>query len=68
MTAIFKEINRRESLMPLKYLPNFKIKYGSKKIDQKSKKFVEEVKEYQKAEFLLHALETNPLLREIYEN
>lgn len=68
MTQIFTEISRRESLMPNKSNKAFKIKYGRKLNDQKSKKFIEEVKEYQKAEFLLHALETNPLLREICEN
>ena len=68
MTQVFAEINRRESLMPAKVQNQFKIKYGRTVKDQKSKRFIEEVKEYEKAEFLLHALETNPLLREICEN
>ena len=54
--------------MPPKYKHYFKIKHGAKTNDQRSKKFVEEIKEYEKAEFLLHALEDNPLLRELCEN
>jgi len=35
--------------------------------DQRTKRFVDEVKEYDKASYLLHALERNPLLAEICE-
>ena len=54
--------------MPPKTNNKFKIKYGMKTSDKRSKKFVEEIKEYEKAEFLLHALDTNPLLKELCEN
>ena len=68
MTGVFAEIERQEILMPSKYRQNFKIKYGRKLNDQKTKRFVDEVKEYRKAEFLLHALDSNPLLKEICDN
>jgi len=54
--------------MPKPYKQNFKIKYGRKTKDAVHKQFIEEVQEYRRAEFLVHALETNPLLREICEN
>lgn len=68
MHNVFQEIHRREEIMPPKHKQTFKIKFGAKNNDQHKKKFVQEVQEYRKAEFLLHALETNPLLREICEN
>lgn len=68
MTGVYQEIKRQEMLMPPKYRQNFKIKYGRKLTDQTKKKFVTEVREDRKAEFLLHALDTNPLLREICDN
>ena len=68
MHDVFQEVQRRESIMPPKYKQYFKIKHGPKTNDQRSKKFVEEIKEYEKAEFLLHALDSNPLLRELIEN
>lgn len=68
MHDVFQEVFRRESLMPPKYKHQFKIKYGKKTNDMRSSKFVEEIKEYEKAEFLLHALDQNPLLKELCEN
>ena len=68
MTHVYQEIHRRNMLMPPKYQPTFKIRYGKKINDQKSKKLVEEVDEAEKAAYLLTALETNPLLKEICEN
>ena len=68
MTHVYQEIHRRNMLMPPKYQPTFKIRYGKKINDQKSKKLVEEIDEAEKAAYLLTALETNPLLKEICEN
>ena len=68
MHDVFQEVFRRESIMPPKYKQYFKIKYGAKTSDQRSRKFVQEIKEYEKAEFLLHALDSNPLLKELCEN
>lgn len=68
LTDVFAEIQRRETIMPKPYKETFKIKYGRKTNDVVAKQFVQEIQEYRKAEFLVHALETNPLLREICEN
>ena len=67
-TDVFQEIHRREEIMPPKHSQKFKIRFGRATNDQKKKKFVHEVQEYRKAEFCLHALDTNPLLRDILES
>lgn len=68
LADVYKEIHKRETIMPQPYKNNFKIKYGRKTKDKVTKQFVEEVQECDRAAFLVHALETNPLLRELCEN